>query len=342
MELSLDQDTRQDAHHVRLVADIADAVRAVPGVGAVAAGDLLGLRVRSDRDPIEFEGCTATGGPGGTVALRAGPGYFATIGLPVRRGRAFTEQDVAGSPAVGLLSETQARRCWPGQDPIGKRFRPARGASTPWVTVVGVAGDTMVSRALDGPQPVYLAVAQGGDVPGTLLVRTAGDPLALVGPVRAAVRRIDPTQPLDRVERLDAGLRRQLGETSLLTGLVGGFGLFALFLGALGVFSVVSHMVADRTREFGIRIALGATAGNVLRLVFGRAALIVGIGAGASIAGTLALARVAFREMAALAATDVVLWASVCGLLAVTALGASLVPARRATRVEPVRALRAE
>jgi predicted lysophospholipase L1 biosynthesis ABC-type transport system permease subunit len=210
----------------------------------------------------------------------------------------------------------------------------------------------MTIRAVpDMPQPVYVPLTQGAEGPGNrsggfaasmLFVRAKGDPTALTGAVRAAIRRADPKQSFEIVGRVDEALRRQTEGTSLMTRILGGFGAFALALAALGVFSVISYMVAERTREFGIRIALGASRADVLRLVVGQAAVIVAIGAVVSIAGTLAVTRMAFPEMANVAATDYPLWAGVTAMLALVAFAATVVPARRATRVQPVVALRAE
>jgi len=342
-ELSFGRSPDRRAGDARLLAEIVESARQLPGVLAAAAGELPDLPRASGGDPVELEGCVSAGSGRLARTLNVGPDYFAALGLPVRRGRGFTAQDTAGSPPVGVISEAHAARCWPGQDPIGRRFRQGRSAQTPWITIVGVVPDVMKTRLLpESPQPVYLPYRQQDAFPGGLLLRSNGDPAVLAGAVRALVRRVDPTQPLDRVESLGESFRQQVNGTSLLTGILGGFGAFALALGALGVFSVMSYMVAERTREFGIRMALGASRRDVLRLVLGQATLIVAIGAIVSIVGTLAVTRAAFREMAELAVTDPWLWISVAALLALVALGASVVPARRATRVEPAVALRAE
>ena len=343
--LSVDHGPERREADARLLAGIVDEVTHAPGVRVAAAGGVPGpgMPGSSSGHAVEFEGCaSATGNRTGQTVV-VGPGYFAALGLPVGRGRGITAQDTAGAPPVGVISESHAAACWPGQDPLGRRFRMRGAAAAPWVTVVGVVPDTMVTRLQpDGFQHVYVPYEQRGELPETLLVRSDGDVSALAGTVRAAVRRADATQPLDRVGRLDTVIRRRFGDASLITGLIGGFALFALLLGALGVFSVMSYLVAERTREIGIRVALGASRRNVLVLVLKHAFVIVGIGAGVSVTGTLLVARAAFREMVDIAGTSVALWAVVCGLLAVTAIGASLVPARRATRIEPVTALRAE
>ena len=325
-----------------VLAGVLDAIREVPGVQDAAAGNATG--VGSGRaESIDFERCTAATNQVGAIALGVGPRYFSTLGVAVRRGRAISETDTAGSAPVAVISEKHAERCWPGRDPIGRRIKYGQGPAARWLTVVGVARNTNVSRVFpDSPQPVYVPYAQTGSVPSRLFVRADGDTRALVGRIRAAVRRVDPTQPLDDIQRFDEQLRSRLDGSSMLIGIIGGFGAFALALGALGVFSVTSYMVAERTREFGIRIALGASRREVLQLVLKQAVIIVGIGTAVSFAGTLAVTRLGFREMADLAITDPILWASVCFLLVAVAVGASIVPAQRAMRVEPIVALRAE
>jgi hypothetical protein len=275
--------------------------------------------------------------------MGVGPEFFSALGLPVGRGRGFSEHDDAGSVPVGVVSEKHAAQCWPGQDPIGRRFR-SLASNSPWITVVGVAPDVMTTRVFpDGPQPVYLPYAQRiNHLPSVLLVRGDGDPARLIASVRAAIRQVDAAQPLEHIGRLDHQYSDQMEGTSLLTGILGGFSFFALALGALGVFSVMSYMVAERTREFGIRIAMGASRRAILRLVLQQGLVIVFIGTAASVTGTLAVTRVAFRQLADLSMTDSALWATVSAILAAVAIGASLIPARRATRVEPVVALRAE
>ena len=341
--LGVSRDTARADASARLLSDVVTALRQIPGVENVASGGLLEPRPLSlSGSAVEFESCAAPSSLG-AVTLPVDERYFATLGLPIRRGRAIGGADAAGAPLVGVVSMHHAERCWPGEDPIGRRFRIGRGADRPWTTVVGVAADAMTTRALpDMPQPVYVPAAQGSVVPSTVLVRARGDATQLVGPIRTAIRRIDRTQRLEGIGRAGELFRREFGEFSVMMVILGGFGGFALVLAALGVFSVISYMVAERTPEFGIRIALGATRRDILRLVVGQAAVIVTIGASVSIIGTLAVTRAGFSELASFAATDPLLWGGVTALLALVAFGASVVPARRAMRVEPVTALRAE
>ena len=317
---------------------ILEAVRGVPGVRAAAIGEVPGIPGVRDGDALEFEGCVDPGAQTAVVSS-AGAGYFDALGLPVLRGRAIGGQD-PGGPSVGVIGAGQASRCWPGTDPIGRRFR--LGHTSPWITVVGVVPDTMKTRAFpDAPRSVYLP-RDGKDDRGVLVIRFDGLSAPVAKGVRAAIRRVVPSQRLERVERLDEEFHRRLGGPPLLIGILGGFGAFALVLGTLGVFSVMSYTVAERTREFGIRVALGSSRSRVLRLVLRHALLVVFVGTGVSAAGSLAVARATFPEMANLAVADPLLWVSVAGLLAAAALGASAIPAWRAVSVEPTVALRSE
>ena len=327
----------------QLVGEVVTALSQVPGVDNVTSGGLIDPRPLLATDPIEFESCAAAPSAVGAVALPVDSRYFSTLGLPIRRGRPISGEDTAGAPRVGVISMRHATRCWPGQDPVGRRFQIGRGTDRVWATVVGVAADAMTTRALpDMPQPVYVPVAQGATVPATVLVRVRGDPAAMVSPLRAAIRRISRLEQVGHIGRPGDRLRGTLQGGSVIMRVLGGFGGFALALAALGVFSVISYMVAERTREFGIRIAVGASRWDILRLVVRQAAVIVAIGASVSITGTLAVTRAAFRDLAFLAATDPLLWGGVVALLAAVAVGASVIPARRAMRVEPMTALRAE
>jgi putative ABC transport system permease protein len=197
----------------------------------------------------------------------------------------------------------------------------------------------MTTKAVEMVQPVYVPVTQVGHDAGMVFVRTGGDAAALIRPLRAAIRQVDEGQPLNGIGRIDEKVLGEVSGASVMIGIIGGFGLFALTLAALGVFSIISYMVAERTREFGIRMALGASRLDVLRMVVGHAGVIVAVGSGVSILGTVAVTRAVFREVAV---TDPVLWSAVAVLLALVAVTASIVPARRAMSVQPSVALRAE
>jgi putative ABC transport system permease protein len=342
VELSLKRDGARPGADAELIGDVLAALRQVPGVDSAASGSVVGLDPIWRGTPIEFEGCAAASSALGAVMMPVDADFFMTLGIPVRRGRGIGLEDASGSPRVAVVSQRHADRCWPGHDPLGRRLRSGGAKGAEWITVVGVAPDAMTTKAVEMVQPVYVPVTQVARVPSTVFVRARGDGAALIGPLRSAVRRVDKGQPLDAVGRLDEQLRAELSGAPVIVGIIGGFGLFALALAALGVFSVVSYMVAERTREFGIRMALGASRSAVLRMVVGQATAIVAVGGGVSIVGTLAVTRTALREVAVLAITDPMLWVAVVGLLAMVAVAASIVPARRATSVQPSAALRAE
>ena len=342
VQLSLKREAGGSADNTRLVGTVLDALRQVPGVERAASGSLAGFEPIWRGEPMEFEACAVASGVLGATTTPVDADFFATLGLAVRRGRAIGPQDTSGSQRVAVISQRHADRCWPGQDPLGRRLRIEHDATADWATVVGVAVNVRTTKAVETVQPVYVPLTQVRRVPATVFVRAAGDTASLIGPIRSAIRSVDKAQPLEHVGRLDEEMLARLSGTPVILGIIGGFGLFALALAALGVFSVISYMVAERTREFGIRIALGASRADVLRLVVGQVVVIVALGAGVSIVGTLVVTRAAFREMAALAVTDPLLWAVVTGLLALVAVAASVVPARRATAVQPSVALRAE
>jgi putative ABC transport system permease protein len=332
-----------------LVDRVLTAVRALPGVERAATGAFVGIGRRGD--PAEFEGCAASGLPQ-AASVEVDDEYLSTLGLRTLRGRGLERRDLTTGAPVAVISSQHAERCWPGQDPLGKRLKlsaqhswgPASGPSvgaTEWFTIVGVVPDAVTTRAIDAPQPVYVPLPRGR-VASTVFLRTRGEAATLERAVRTAIRQVDKSQPLGDIGRLDTRFLEELSGSTMIVGIIGAFGIFALALAALGVFSVISYMVAERTREFGVRIALGASTAEVLRLVVRQAAVIIGLGAAVSIVGTLAVTRTAFREMADLAVTDPLLWLGVTALLALVAVAATIVPARRATSVQPSVALRAE
>jgi len=342
LQLALNPEADASSENESLVGRVHTALREVPGVERAAVGAFVGLDPIWRGEPIEFERCAVARGVLGAATAPVDADFFATFGIPVRRGRPIGPEDTSGSQRVAVISQRHADRCWPGQDPIGRRLRNGRDPAAEWATVVGVAPDVMTRKVVETVQPVYVPLTQVSQVPASVFVRASGDTESLVGPLRSAVRSVDKAQPLDRIGRLDEQMLAQFSGTPVVLGIIGGFGLFALALAALGLFSVISYMVAERTREFGIRIALGASPANVLRLVIGQVFVIVALGAGVSIIGTLAVTHAAFREMAALAVTDPLLWTVVTALLALVGIAAGIVPARRATAVQPSVALRAE
>jgi predicted permease len=284
-------------------------------------------------------------------AAAVGAGFFDTLGLPLVRGRGFTDADRPGTTRVAVVNETFARRYWPGQDPIGRRLSTS-GPEGPFLEVVGVARDAKYGTLGEDPRPFfYVAFAQdfafvrsmGEFVPATVLLRTAGgDPRAQAAAVRQLVQDLDPlvtvspARPLSDLVGLSTLPSRVAGATLLA------FGALGLGLSALGLSGVVAQSVAQRTREFGVRLAIGAGRGQIVRLALAEGLHLVAIGLSIGLALGLALARLAASLLFGLSTVDPVTFVGAPALLLCVAAGAAWVPARRASRVDPVACLRSE
>jgi putative ABC transport system permease protein len=284
------------------------------------------------------------------IVLRhyVGPDHFRTLGIPLLRGRALAASDVVSAPMVTVISEGAARRFWPNEDPIGQRvwFGSGTGFSSPdsSAEIVGVVGD-VAYLPLDQPQnpaSFYTSYEQFTYASRMVFVRARGDPMALVPGLRKAVAMVDPELGLRDIQTLrnlvDGSWARHRFDAILF----GGFAIVALLLAASGIFAVLAHAVGNRTREFGIRIALGAPPTDVIRQVLreGLAFPIVGLIAG--VLGALALSRMLQSSIYDASPFDPAVLSGTVGLLLVVAIVACLVPAMRATRADPVTALRGE
>jgi predicted permease len=281
------------------------------------------------------------------------PGYFRTMDIGVRRGRVFTAEDRAGASLVMVINETLARQAWPGEDPIGKRVACCESApdgSPRWKTVVGVVADVRAYGLGQAPPPeFYLPMTQAPGVAWqwidrtmTLAVRTQGDPVALAGAMRDAVWGVDRSLPVYSIGTMDDRRTASLASSRFSTMLLTVFGGIALLLAAIGVYGVISYGVTQRSQEIGIRVALGASHGRVLRLVVGHAAALTGVGLAVGLTGALLLSRFMGGLLYEVSPTDPPTLAAGVLVLALVALAAAVVPARRAARVDPAVALRAE
>ncbi|MGH9793474.1 MAG: FtsX-like permease family protein, partial [Candidatus Acidiferrales bacterium] len=260
---------------------------------------------------------------------------------PILRGRAFTEADREGTPMVAIVNQTMAERVWPGQEAIGKRFRVF---GEQWIIeVVGIARDAKYQTLGEEPTShFYLPLRQHFAPAVTMHVRTAADPASAIGAIRQQVQSLAPNMPLVGVQTIGAVLDQVLWAPRMAAGLLGVFGSLALLLAALGIHGVMSYSVTQRTQEIGIRMALGAKAGDVMRLVMVQALGVIGIGA---VVGAIA-AFFAMRMLTSLlfdvGAADPVAFGSTVALLLLAGAVACYLPARRATRVDPLIALRYE
>jgi len=320
------------------------AVRRVPGVTAAALTSQLPLSGDNDLYGVHFDPSPSDdpGEVNGTFRYAVSPGYIETMRIPLRRGRLLDEHDGAGAPRVAMISESMARRRLPGRDPIGQRLHIGDG---PLYTVVGVVGDVkQMSLALNEADAVYVTATQWrfADNVMSLVVRARGDAAALAPAVRQAVWSVDKDQPIVRVATMDGLLTALAAERRFALILFATFALAALVLAAAGIYGVLAGSVAERTREIGVRSALGASRGEILALVVRQGMKLTGLGVAIGIAGTAAATRVIVAMLFGVSRLDPVTYLGVIALLAAVATIACSVPAWRAARVDPASTLRAE
>jgi predicted permease len=277
----------------------------------------------------------------GTNGVTAG--YLRTMKPRLMRGRFFTDADDEHGQRVAVINQTMARKFWAGDDPIGRRFRSTDVEHNEWLTVVGIVADGRFTFIFDDPSPYFFVpLAQHYQSMRVLQLRTAGDPGALAAGVRRVIRDLDTDLPIYDVVPMSEVVQGPNGFFLLRMGALfgGGLGLLGLALALVGVYGVVSYAASQRTQEIGVRMALGAQRGDVIRLVLGRGLLLVGIGIAAGVAAAAAAARVISGLLFGISALDPITFVAVPLLLGAMALLASYIPALRATRVDPVVALR--
>jgi putative ABC transport system permease protein len=345
-QVSLSGDAyRDDAAQIRYWDEALRRVAALPGAQSVGAVNIAPLQDRSDWS-FELEGYVP---PSPDAApddelRRTMPGYFETLRIGLREGRAFTAADDARAPYVAMVNEAWVRKYLPGQDPIGKRLRfgHGEGAVGQWRTIVGVVADTH-DFGLDAQSPpvYYLPQPQLPESEMVLMVRTER-PAALAGELRAALAGIDPAQPVDWVQPYEERVESALAPRRFPLQLLGAFAALALALSALGIYGVTSYAVTQRTREIGVRLAIGAQPRDVLAMVMGGALRLAAVGVGIGLLVSLLFARILATQLYGIGARDPLTYAAIAALLGAVALFASWLPARRATRVDPAVALRAE
>jgi predicted permease len=271
-----------------------------------------------------------------------GPNYFKTMGTPLLRGREFTDADRKGAPAVVVLNETLAAELWPGEDALGRRVSLS-GPDGPFLQVVGVARDSKYRWLGEVPRPyVYQALMQSYDPKMTLVVRTTGEPKALTPVVRQQIRALDAKLPVADVKTMRDQLDLSLLPSRIAAWTLGGFGMLALLLAGIGIYGVVSYAVAQRTREIGVRMALGAKDKDVVGLVLSDGLVVIGLGLAVGLLLAAAATRVIAGFLYGIEAIDPLTFVGVPLVLGIVALAACYVPARRAVKVDPLVALRYE
>ncbi len=321
---------------------ILEQVRALPGVEVAGMSNRLPLGGPSGLSTIEFE--RAGQDPGALEATDdtiTTPDYFRTMSIPVLQGRSFTEQDGTNAPLVVILDEQVARRAWPGEGPIGKRVRS--GPNSPWAEVVGVVGHIR-HESLESDQrwQIYWNYLQRARDRMSLVARTSGDARSLVSPVLGAIKTVDPDQPAFAVRTMTEVLDQSLALRWFNTIVVSLFAGSSLLLAMIGIYGVIAWTVKQRTREIGVRMALGAQASAVLALVLQNGLKLAVAGILLGLIGSLVLGHLLRSLLFAVGPTDPLTFAAVPVLLIVAALLACWIPARRATKVDPMIALRSE
>jgi putative ABC transport system permease protein len=321
----------------------AERLGSIPGAQSAAAISRLPLTPGNSSRGLLIEGYSNDGtvnAPGADYRVIS-PDYFGTMGIPITSGRDFTDRDTGDAPAVVIINETMARRYWPGEDALGKRIRI--NSTDPWMEIVGVAGDVKHFGLDSQSRPEFYAPYLKDPWPFmTFVVRSTSDTKSMAGAMRNEVWAIDKDLPVPDIKPMDELLSVSIARRRFNMTLLGLFAAVALVLAAVGIYGVMSYSVTQRTHEIGIRMALGATQSNVMKLVVGQGVRLALIGVGIGLAGALALTRVLASLLFEVSTTDPVTFAIVSVLLTGVALAACFVPARRASKVDPMVALRYE
>jgi len=326
--------------------ELESRLRALPGVVSVAQAFSVPMGVMSTFDSLNIERHPAQPGqqPPSVQYNMVTPGYFDTLHIPVRHGRAFTESDEEKTLAVAVVNQSMAKKFWPDEDPLGKRFS-TKGPSGPFIEVVGVVQDGKYKGVIEVPQPhFYLPLSQAYIPLRTFHIRTAVPPESLSTQVQSQVRELAPSLAISEMQTLDQALQGLNGFLFFRLGaqLTGTMGLLGLILAVVGVYSVASYAAVQRTQEIGIRMAIGATPGDILKMVLRQGLGTVGIGLLAGLVAAFAGTRLLADLFYGVTPNDPVTYAAVAALLLAVVLLACWIPARRATRVSPVIALRFE
>ena len=319
-------------------------MESLPGVVSVGGTTRVPLGSTSVTTTVQIDGRPVPVAELPEVQFRrAMHNYFKTMGIPIRRGRDFSANDGPTAPPVAVINDTMARRLFPNQDPVGQRVRTGPNATGPWTTIIGVIGDIRHGGLEEEPQPeMYITALQGPPVSPFIVVRASGDPAALTETIRAEARRIDKNLPLYDMRTMNTLRSEAVATRRFILIIVAAFGALALGLAAIGVYGVMSLIVSERTREVGVRLALGAQPSELLTMIVGQAAKLAAIGIAIGVAVALPLAPLLDSQLYGIESFDPATFIAVPLVLLLIAALAALVPARKAMRIDPLAALRIE
>ena len=326
--------------------DLAEQVRALPGVQSASIAGAVPMGLYNYGAELKVAGYEPPKGEGATYAGEnsISPGYFGTMGIPFIEGRDFRDSDGANASRVAIINQAMAKKYWPGLDPLGRQFLIVDDPSHT-VQVIGVVRDSVTGDISETIGPyLYLPFAQKYMTPATLQLRTKGAPEAMTSAILGNIRNLEPGMPTFDVQTMTQAMDTPNGLMlfQLGAGLAGALGILGLILAIVGVYGVVSYAASQRTHEIGIRLALGAQPGQILKMIFRQGLLIVGVGLSLGILAALGISRLVGSLLVGVGGTDLLTYAVVSIILAAVALAACFVPARRAMRVDPMVALRYE
>ena len=328
-----------EAHGIAVIDRLIDRVSALPGVVAASVARTVPLDLASGSDMgVSIDGYTPRDGEEIIAHYnQVGRAYFETMGIAIVSGRPFDQRDRPDAVRAAIVNETMARRYWAGRDPVGSTIRFSSGA----VTVIGVARDGKYQRLNEEPRnQLYLPVAQSYRPDMVLHVRTAGNPSAIVPSLQAAVRDVDPNLPLFDVRTVEDHLGISTFVSRIAASMLGLFGVLGLLLAAVGLYGVVGFNAAQRSREIGLRVALGADRRQVVALILRDAAAVVGAGLAVGLALSFAAGRLVASQLTGVSGADPISFVGTAALLALVAASACLLPAWRAATMSPLSALR--
>jgi predicted permease len=324
--------------------DMFERLGALPGVESVGGTTRVPLGSTSVSTSLQRESHPMPAAELPEVQFRrAMHNYFQAMGIPLRRGRNFEASDTMNSPQVAIINETLARRFFNGEDPVGQHVRTGPAPSGPWTTIVGVIGDVRHGGLEEVPQPeLYISYQQGPPVNPFIVLRASGDPAALAETVRAEMKRIDKNIPIYDLRTMTTLRSDAVSTRRFILLIVGAFGVLALGLAAIGVYGVMSLIVSERTREVGVRLALGAEPAQLLTMIVAQATKLAGLGVLIGVVAALPLAPLLDSQLYGIQSLDPLTFLSVPAALLLIAALAALVPARKAMRIDPLAALRVD